>query len=284
MVSSMPNLPKFLRRKAGEAPKEFPKSWETSAPKAPPIKAEKLDKRTPYQRTVDAANAHIAIFEEKVDAIWDGDVDFSFYDYFNLNVIGRPQVKVIHDYYLPLQAEVNAIATDDDLAEAYSCYSKADIKRAQNFINGLIADCEIWMKNKKRRRIIKRKRTRSKEKIVSKVKYQKDASELKLVSVDPVNIVGAREVWIFNTKYNTIGKYVSERREGLEIKGSTIKGFDKEESAKKRLRGPAIEKITQACLTGSKPDLRKLLDTIKTKPGKLNGRLNENTIILRCLK
>lgn len=284
MISSMPNLPKFLRRKVGEAPKEFPKDWEASAPKAPPIKAEKLDKRTPHQRTVDAANAYIAVFEEYVDAIWDGDVDFSFYDYFNLNVIGRPQVKVIHDYYLPLQAEVNAIATDDDLAEAYSCYSKADIKRAQNFINGLIVDCEIWIKNKKRRRIIKRKRTRSKEKVVSKVKYQKDAPELKLVSVDPVNIVGAREIWIFNTKYNTIGKYVSERREGLEIKGSTIKGFDKEESAKKRLRGKVIEEATQAALTGKKTDLRKLLDTIKTKPGKLNGRLNENTIILRCLK
>ena len=284
MVSSMPSLPKFLRRKVGEDPKDFPKNWEAKTPPPPRIKAEKFDQRTPYQRTVDAANVHIAKFEEYIDAIWNGDVDFSFYDYFNLNVVGRPQVAVIRDYYLPLQAEVNAIASDEEIAEAYSCYSKADIQRAQNFINGLIADCEIWMKNKKRRRIIKRKRTRSKEKVVSKVKYQKDAPELKLVSVDPVNIVGAREVWIFNTKYNTIGKYVSERREGLEIKGSTIKGFDKEESAKKRLRGKVIEEATQAALTGKKTDLRKLLDTIKTKPGKLNGRLNENTIILRCLK
>jgi hypothetical protein len=280
-------IPKFLRRKVGEAHKEYPDYIETETEKPSKIKrikiGEKLDKRSPHQRTVDSANQHIQKFEGLVDQIWDEEVDFGFYDYFNLNIVGRPQVKIILEYYLPLQAEVNSIASEPDLQEAYSCYDKATIRRATDFINGLISDCEIWIKNKKQRRTVRRKRTISKTKQIAKVNYQKDAPELKLVSVDPVTIIGAKEVWVFNTKYNTLGKYVAGRSVGLEIKGSTIKGFDKDLSVKKKLRANIIEEKTQAVLTGNKPELRVVLEAIKAKESKLNGRLNNTIILLRSL-
>ena len=279
------DIPKFLQRKKGEKAKDYSKYDHLSvASKPPPIRAEKLDKRTPHERTVAAGNMHIEKFEGLVDQIWNEEVEFSFYDYFNLNVVGRPQVKIILEYYTPLQAEVNSIASEPDLQEAYSCYDKATIKRATDFINGLVSDCEIWIKNKKQRRIIRRKRTVSKTKQIAKVNYQNDCPELKLVSVDPVTIIGAKELWIFNTKYNTLGKYVSGRPVGLEIKGSTIKGFDKDLSVKKKLRANVIEEKTQTVLTGKKTDLRKVLETIKAKEGKLNGRLNANIILLRSVK
>jgi len=291
-------IPAFLKRKAGEDPKVFKDIFdEEGAPTESKWKhigrtnkskklqiGEKLDKRSPYQRTLEAANQHIQKFEGLVDQIWDEEVEFSFYDYFNLNIVGRPQVKIILEYYLPLQAEVNSIASEPDLQEAYSCYDKATIQRATDFINSLIADCEIWMKNKKQRRVVRRKRTKSKEKQIAKVNYQKDAADLKLVSVDPMTIIGAKEVWIYNTKYKTLGKYVAGRPVGLEVKGSTIKGFDKDLSVKKKLRVNVIEEKTQAVLTGKKTDLRKLLGTIKAKEGKLNGRLNANIILLRSIK
>jgi hypothetical protein len=67
---------------------------------------------------------------------------------------------------------------------------------------------------------------------------------------------------------------------GLMVKGTTLQDFDEELSVQKTLRKP-IEQINN--WTGkAKTKFSKAFEEIKTTPTKMNGRLNDTTIILRA--
>ena len=63
------------------------------------------------------------------------------------------------------------------------------------------------------------------------------------------------------------------------VSGTTIKNFDKEASRTLTLRKPLDILPTVGKCTPRQ--LSKLLDDIKTKPAVPNGRLNEDTVLLR---
>jgi hypothetical protein len=69
---------------------------------------------------------------------------------------------------------------------------------------------------------------------------------------------------------------------GLSVKGSTIVDFDPDASIKKKVRKP--EDAIQNVLSGGKQVLIKLMSTLTTKPIEVNGRINNDTIILRAIK
>ena len=69
-------------------------------------------------------------------------------------------------------------------------------------------------------------------------------------------------------------------RDGLNVKGTTIQDFNEELSVQKTLRKPK-EQISN--WTGSaKTKFAKAFDELKTTPIKLNGRINDSTIILKA--
>jgi hypothetical protein len=130
-----------------------------------------------------------------------------------------------------------------------------------------------------------------KDKVVAKLKFKKEDAPLKLVSVNPTEIIGASELWVYNTKTRKIGKYIASNIDptgqgragsGLSVKGTTIQGFDEEASIQKTLRKPA-EQITEFKNAG-KVALRKYLDEIKAVDIKLNGRINADVILLKVTK
>ena len=103
---------------------------------------------------------------------------------------------------------------------------------------------------------------------------------MKLVSINPVDIVGAQELWVYNTKSRKIGKYVAEDMGGaLSVKGTTITGYNANNSVQKTLRKP-LEQLTEFKAAG-KVQLRKFIDDIKAVDIKLNGRINEDVILLK---
>jgi hypothetical protein len=65
----------------------------------------------------------------------------------------------------------------------------------------------------------------------------------------------------------------------LGIKGTSIVGFDELTSIQKTLRKP--DQQIRAFLGSSKVELRKFMDAIKTTEIKLNGRINEDTVLLK---
>ena len=123
------------------------------------------------------------------------------------------------------------------------------------------------------------KKPTDKVKVVSKLKYLKQDEKLKLVSINPIDIIGSKELWVFNTKTRKIGKYVAGEFAELSVKGTTIVGFDENKSIQKTLRKP--EEQLKEFKAAGKVALRKFLDDIKAVDIKLNGRINEETILLK---
>ena len=95
--------------------------------------------------------------------------------------------------------------------------------------------------------------------------------------------MGAKEIYVYNTKTRKLGRYVADEFVGeLSVKGTTIVGFTPISSIQKTLRKPAEQ--LKEFMTASKPNTRKFLDSIKTVDIKLNGRINPETLLLKVLK
>ncbi len=128
----------------------------------------------------------------------------------------------------------------------------------------------------------RQRKQKSPEQLVSKLKYLDKHEELKLESVTPKDIIGALQLWVYNTKSRKLGCYNAEDASGLSVKGSTIINFNEIKSTQKKLRKPEV--TLPEVLKGGKVYLRTALDEIKAVASTLNGRLNTDTILLRITK
>jgi len=174
------------------------------------------------------------------------------------------------------------------LKEGYDHLDKKQLKAIMTYLQDVLGACDMLMKEGKVNRKPRKPKEINKEKVVAKMKYRKSDETLKLVSINPTEIIGASELWVYNVKTRKIGKYVAQNidplgagREGsgLMIKGTTIIGFNETESVQKTLRKPA-EQLKEFADCG-KVKLRKYMDEIKTTDIKLNGRINLDTVLLK---
>jgi hypothetical protein len=69
---------------------------------------------------------------------------------------------------------------------------------------------------------------------------------------------------------------------GLSVRGTTIIGYDQDSSVTKKLRKP--EQVLPVVLNEGKVGLRKIMSGIKTTEQKANGRINEESILLRIVR
>jgi hypothetical protein len=147
-----------------------------------------------------------------------------------------------------------------------------------------IYDCERFIGNKKVTKIRKPREKKVKSAVdqVSKMQYQKEFPPLKIVSVTPAEMIGASQVWTYNTKYKKLTRYDAVGPKGIQVKGTTLIGYDEEKSLTKSVRKPDIT-ITQL-LSAGKVALRNVLTELSTNESKPTGRINTDTIILRVIK
>lgn len=174
------------------------------------------------------------------------------------------------------------------LKEGYAHLKKADIAKYTQAIESLLDALDFVIEQSKAKRKPRVAKPKSADKLVTKIKYLKVDDKYKLTSVNPVEIVGANELWVFNVKTRKLGKYVAAnidpkgmKREGsgLSVKGTTIEGFDEAQSVQKTLRKP--EEQLKAFKAAGKVALRKFLEEIATTDTKLSGRLNPDTVLLK---
>lgn len=174
------------------------------------------------------------------------------------------------------------------LKEGYAHLKKADIAKYTQAIESLLEALDFVIEQSKAKRKPRVTKPKSADKLVAKVKYLKVDDKYKLTSINPVEIVGASELWVFNVKTRKLGKYVASNidpkgmgREGtgLSVKGTSITGFDEKSSVQKTLRKP--EEQLKAFKAAGKVALRKFLEEINTTETKMNGRLNLDTVLLK---
>jgi hypothetical protein len=99
------------------------------------------------------------------------------------------------------------------------------------------------------------------------------------VSINPQDVIGVKELWVYNTKSRKLGKYVATEFSELGIKGTSIVNYDEIKSVQKTLRKP--EEQLKEFKAAGKVQLRKFLDDIKAVDIKLNGRINEEVVLLK---
>ena len=167
------------------------------------------------------------------------------------------------------------------LREGYSHLTKKDAKTYLEALETLHGACNVVIDAAKANRKPKAKKAPSKEKLISKIKYLERDDKLQLVSVNPLELLDAKEVWVYNTKTRKLGKYVADDHATIQVKGTTLQFYNEKASIQKTLRKP--DETLKEFKKAGKVALRKFMDNIKTTDIKLNGRLNSDTIILKCV-
>ena len=216
--------------------------------------------------------------EGEIDAFCDTKTsNFSAKNFLSSNSVSAPVAKRIGEFYVGVSAELHeALAgTCPQLKEGYSHFTKRELKKFAEFIDGIIADCNQQVQSAKAIRVV-RKRAVNPLKVVSKMKYMKTFDELKLKSINPVDILTSSEVWVYNTKYRKVTVYKAMNGV-LAVKGTTLLGFDVQESKTMTLRKP--EEFFNGLALGKRA-LNGAFKKLTTKPSVPNGRVNEECIIL----
>lgn len=238
------------------------------------------DKREPtiQDRVALKSNQLFCKYEELIDAFMDTGKTTSMYDFLRAENATPVAASYIKSKYERISSDFNS--PDEQLLEAYG--KKFQIWK--DFYQSLVDDCDRYLGNKKSQKI----RTPGVVKLVPKTKtadkvvYKKSHDPLKLVSVPPEKILGANQVWLYNTKYNQLQVYTaSDSVSGLSIKGTTVIGFDERIAQSKGLRKP--QETLNHVLTATKNQLGGIMASLVSKERPANGRINENTIILRVV-
>jgi hypothetical protein len=166
------------------------------------------------------------------------------------------------------------------LREGYRHLSKKDAQNYLAALETLTGACALVLDASKAARKPRAKKAPSKEKVIAKLKYKASDDKLQIASVNPLELLQSTEVWVYNTKTRKLGRYVAaDDASVMTVNGTSLIGFDEVKSIQKTLRKPETQLKEFKSL--GKVKLRTYLDTINTTDTKLNGRINEDTIILR---
>lgn len=238
---------------------------------------------TIQDRMNEIAMKHRLHFEELEDQLFEGKtVDPKAYEYLLANNVPQAMLTKIVSFFERHRDEfIEAKTTkDEDLKDAYAYMKAADYKRYDAFYTAMFDGFTQYGQVKKATKKAAVRKPPQKEKLVAKLKYAKNDTTNKLVSINPVDIIGATELWVYNTKTRKLGKYIAEDMGGaLGVKGTAITGFNESKSVQKTLRKPEVQ--LKEFLAAGKIELRKFMDNIKATDIKLNGRINTDTILLK---
>lgn len=192
-------------------------------------------------------------------------------------------VPMIVEIWKRKRDEYQAVADgrDPQLNEAYSHYGKLQIRALIKFCEAVLTGLGGYVNVKKATKTPRKRKAVPVEKLVAKVKYQKTDDELKLTSIHPAKIIGATEVWAYDTAKRKLHYYVADSHVGtLGVKGASIVGFDATKSGVKTIRKP--DEVLKKFMAAGKPAARKIFTEIRAVQAQPNGRTSENLVFLRA--
>ena len=215
----------------------------------------------------------ITACEEAIDTV----PDFNVYDWLVAKEASSQAASAIREYY-------SKHADDHEPDEYDTPAMKKSRARLKKYWEEFILLIDRYINNKKAVKVRKprEKKVKSAVDLVKNLKFQKEEPSLKIVSVHPAEIIGCQQLWVYNTKYRKLTQYLAVGPAGIQVKGTTLTGWDVESSTSKTLRKP--EESLTALLSAGKVGLRSFISNIKTTESKPNGRLNQDCILLRVVK
>jgi hypothetical protein len=194
-----------------------------------------------------------------------------------IKALSAPIAKHVSNFYSKQKKELEEVleGKDPQLVEGYSNFTKIQLKRFIALLDTLIGEAEQVKKT-----VFRKPRARKAKpaaEVVKRMKFKATDETYGIVSVQPYKIIGASEVWVFNTKYKKLQVYRAVDNDNLTVKGTTILNYNTSTSLSKTLRKPELvkdyAKLGKRALNSTYKDL-------KTKPSTPNGRVNEECVII----
>jgi hypothetical protein len=273
-------MTQMIRKAISAAPELLEQSVDTSAPvSSTSLESGKLTIQDRLsERTSELLGELEGMFDE---VVLNKKIVFKPYDFLTNNSVVQGQLGKYETLFLRHRTQLDQALNkvDVQLVEGYSNFKSADFKRLIAWIDTLLAAVEQYRGVKKATKKASIKKVPSKEKLISKVKYAKTDTALKIVSINPADILGAQVLWVYNSKTRKLGKYVAAAPLALSVKGTSIIGFDTDKSVAKTLRKP--EDQLKAFAKSGKIALRSFLNDIRASEVKLNGRISADILLLR---
>ena len=170
---------------------------------------------------------------------------------------------------------------DEQAVEGYAHLKRPELNRRIKACQDLLLDLDKIQSATKANRKVRVPKAKSADKQVARVQYKKEDNDFKLVSINPILLIGSRRLYAFNCKSKKLIEYCTQAVNGFEISGSTIKNFDRVNSRQITLRKPdEFIPITQKKSVNQIDVAWKKLTTKTSIP---NGRINKDTILLRVM-
>jgi hypothetical protein len=229
-------------------------------------------------RIAEAASTHIGEINGLIDDFVMNDVDIDVSAYLKANEVSPQVSKLIPKAFTKtiIELEEAIEGSDKQLVEGYSNFKKTKLRKLINQLKAIEDACQQQVVSAKAARKPRARKEKPASVVAKNVKFMKEFTELKLTSEKPEKIIGSSEVWVYNTKYKKIQVYRSLG--ALGIKGTTILNYDVATSGAKTIRKPEL-------VTGyadmTKRNLANEFKNLKTKESAVNGRINEECIILK---
>lgn len=240
----------------------------------------KVDKPvvTIQDRVAEAASTHIGEINGLIDDFVMNGTEVDVGSYLKANNVSPQVSKLIPGAFNNFAQELTEYieGSDKQLVEGYSHLGKTKAKKLLKSIEAIDVACQQQVVTAKAVRKPRAHKEKPASVLAAKVKFMKEFTELKLKSELPVKIVGASEVWIYNTKYKKLQVYRSLGT--LSIKGTTILNYDVATSGAKTMRKP---ELVTGFASMTKRTLGAEFKNMKTKESAVNGRINEECIILK---
>lgn len=172
---------------------------------------------------------------------------------------------------------------DEQLREAYKHNSRKNVKKLIEFYESIMAACDQIAAEAKVMKKPRAKKIKPAEQVVAKLKFCVKDDKLGIVSVPPAQLIGAQSAVVYNIKTRKIGLYISKSSAGFGVKGTTLTDFT-DKSEQKTLRKPA-EQLKEF----KEQNTAKRVETwfaknLKTTETALNGRFNEDIVLLKVFK
>lgn len=229
-------------------------------------------------------NDYIVTLDDAIDDFFLYGKMLDLYADLKIKAIPKQYCTYICEFIKNINSKYNEIleSTDPYIKESYSIYSKRKLNQLIKMIEEWSEDINKYSQYKKANRKIRVKTIKTPFQQVSKLNFKKEDIELGIKSTSPMDIVGASQVWVYNTKNKKLAVYRTDSKQGIQVKNSSLQNYDPEQSEQKTLKKPLD--IIKLVLSAGKVQLRSIVSELTTKNIPVNGRINNECVIVRTLR
>jgi hypothetical protein len=284
-------MPDFLKRTNGKVPLVHPIPEREEVKYAMPSKAKKsAPKVVPVaavEQTTEAKNAITSmqlsgLVEDAIFAILAGtDEISSVVKLVKIGATNRTIASMTLKRVTALVDEIRSIDSDPDVTEAYSFLSEKEVKKLKDIAQEALAVVRVQAEGKNTRRARRVVSPRA-EKVSQNVRFQAECPDLGVKSLDPIDVVGATVVLMYDTKGRNLRLFYAKDGEKLSFSGTTLQNFDQDRSSVKTLRKPS--EVLPAMIGTLQRRVEVVFGDVTSKARACSGRTGHDTVIVRAFK